>query len=292
MPVVRAGGVSLAYDEYGAGEPVVMVTGTGAPGRMWRTHQVPALTAAGHRVITLDNRGIPPSDPCPDDFTLDAMAGDVARLIEQLDVGPCRVVGYSLGAIAVQELLLARPDLVRQAVLMATAARADALTEAMTAADLELGDAATRLPPRFSAYVKALQNLSPRTLNDDERLQDWLAVFELASPDPTAFRGQLGLQLIPDRRAAYRRISRPCLVIGFQDDLVVRPHLSREVAAAIPGARYTEIPGCGHYGYLENPAAVNSAIIEFFNHDRQAVNSRSRIAHLDGLVGPAGVRLA
>jgi pimeloyl-ACP methyl ester carboxylesterase len=134
--------------------------------------------------------------------------------------------------------------------------------------------------------VKALQNLSPRTLNDDERLQDWLAVFEMAAPEPSAVRGQLGLQLIPDRRPAYRRISRPCLVSGFQDDLVVRPHLSREVAAAIPGARYTEIPGCGHYGYLENPAAVNSAIIEFFNHGRQNANSRPHASRLDGLVGP------
>lgn len=299
MPVVRAGGVNLAYDEYGTGEPVVMVTGTGAPGRMWRTHQVPALTAAGHRVITLDNRGIPPSDPCPEDFTLDAMAGDIARLIERLGLAPCRVVGYSLGAIAVQELVLARPELVRQAVLMATAARADALTEAMTAADVELGAVGAGLPPRFRAYVKAVQNLSPRTLNDDERLQDWLAVFEMAAPDNAAARGQLGLQLIPDRRPAYRRIGRPCLVIGFQDDLVVRPHLSREVAAVIPGARYTEIPGCGHYGYLENPAAVNSAIIRFFdengnenesgidgNAGRRSAHYGTRISGLDGLVAP------
>ncbi|CAM5625266.1 Alpha/beta hydrolase OS=Streptomyces alboniger OX=132473 GN=CP975_31995 PE=4 SV=1 [Streptomyces alboniger] len=264
MPIARVRGVNLAYDEYGTGDPVVMVTGTGAPGRMWRTHQVPALTRAGHRVVTLDNRGIPPSDPCPEDFTLDDMAADVAGLIEHLDAGPCRVVGYSLGAIAVQELLLARPDLVRQAVLLATSGRSDALTEAMTAADLELGDERGKLPVRFMAYVQALQNLSPRTLNDEELLRDWLAVLEMSAVDPTDVRGQLGLQLIPDRRPAYRRIGTPCLVIGFQDDLVVRPHLSREVARSIPGARYTEIPGCGHYGYLENPAAVNEAIVAFF----------------------------
>ncbi|WPO69558.1 MULTISPECIES: alpha/beta hydrolase [unclassified Streptomyces] len=264
MPIARANGVELGYDEYGTGEPIVMVTGTGAPGRMWRTHQVPALTAAGHRVITLDNRGIPPSVPCPEGFTLDDMAADIAGLIEYLDAGPCRVVGYSLGAIAVQELLLARPGLVRQAVLMATSGRSDTLTAAMTAADRDLGDSGGTLPPRYAAYVQALQNLSPHTLNDEERLRDWLAVFELSAVDPSSARGLLGLQLIPDRRHAYRRISRPCLVIGFQDDLVVRPHLSREVARSIPGSVYAEIPGCGHYGYLERPAAVNSAIIDFF----------------------------
>jgi pimeloyl-ACP methyl ester carboxylesterase len=241
---------------------------------MWRTHQVPALTRAGHRVVTLDNRGIPPSDPCPEDFTLDDMAADIAGLIEHLDAGPCRVVGYSLGAIAVQELLLARPDLVRQAVLLATSGRTDALTEAMTSADLELGDGGAKVPPRFMAYVQALQNLSPRTLNDEDLLRDWLAVLEMSAVDLSGVRGQLGLQLIPDRRPAYRRISTPCLVIGFQDDLVVRPHLSREVAHSIPGAGYTEIPGCGHYGYLENPAAVNEAIVAFFADRRRPMHSR------------------
>ncbi|MGV9882173.1 alpha/beta fold hydrolase [Streptomyces sp. NPDC003006] len=264
MPIVRTDGIQLSYEEYGTGEPVVMVTGTGAPGRMWRTHQVPALTRAGYRVITLDNRGIPPSDPCPEGFTLADMAADIARLIEHLDAGACRVVGYSLGAIAVQELLLARPELVHRAVLMATSGRTDALTAAMTAADLELADGYGKLPPRFAAYVQALQNLSPRTLNDEERLRDWLAVFEMSAVDLTGVRGQLGLQLIPDRLDAYRRISRPCLVIGFQDDLVIRPRLSREVADSIPGSDHAEIPGCGHYGYLERPAAVNSVITDFF----------------------------
>lgn len=264
MPIARLNGVRLHYDTYGTGEPVVMVTGTGAPGRMWRTHQVPALTAAGHRVITLDNRGIPPSEPCTGGFTLADMAADIAALIESLDEGACHVVGYSLGAIAVQELLLARPELVRAAVLMATSGRTDALTAAMTAADLELVEGDGKLPPRFAAYVQALQNLSPRTLNDEERLRDWLAVFEMTAVDRSGIRGQLGLQLIPDRLAAYRLIDVPCLVIGFQDDLVVRPHLSREVADALPGSTYAEIPGCGHYGYLERPAAVNSAITDFF----------------------------
>ncbi|MGP4087256.1 alpha/beta fold hydrolase [Streptomyces sp. KR55] len=264
MPVARINGINLSYDAYGSGPPVVMVTGTGAPGRVWRTHQVPALTAAGHRVITLDNRGVPPTDPCPHGFTLDDMVADVAGLIEHLGDGPCRIVGYSLGGIVVQELLLARPDLVTQAVLMASSGRTDELLAAMTAGDVELADSGTKIPPRYAAYLHALQNLSPRTLNDDDRLRDWLGVFELSMIDLSAVRAQLGLDLIPNRLPQYRAIGRPCLVVGFQDDLVVRPHLSREVAEAIPGARYTEIPGCGHYGYLERPDAVNAAITEFF----------------------------
>ncbi|MEO3754762.1 alpha/beta hydrolase [Streptomyces sp. B6B3] len=264
MPIARINGINLSFDEHGAGKPVVMVTGTGAPGRIWRTNQVPALTRAGYRVITLDNRGIPPTDLCPEGFTREDMAADVAGLIEHLGVGPCRVVGFSLGSIVVQELLVARPELVERAVLMATTGRGDTLVAAATAADMELADSGAKIPPRFAAYVQALENLSAETLDDEEGLRDWLDIFEMSAVDRAQVRNQLTLQVLPNRLPDYRRITRPCLVIGFADDRVLRPRLGREVADAIPGARYTEIAGCGHYGYLEKPEAVNSAIIDFF----------------------------
>jgi len=264
MAVARINGSNLSYDDYGTGDPVVMVTGTGAPGRVWRTHQVPALQAAGYRVITMDNRGIPPTDLGADGFTLADMVADVAGLIEFLGVGPCRAVGFSLGGILVQELLVARPGLVRQAVLIASAARADALTTALAVADIELCDSGVKLPRRYAATVAATQNLSPATLRDPDRLRDWLDILELTSVDASAVRSQLGLQIIPDRRPQYRQIRCPCLVVGFRDDLITRPYLVREVADSIPGAVYHEIEDCGHFGYLERPEAVNAAIVDFF----------------------------
>lgn len=56
----------------------------------------------------------------------------------------------------------------------------------------------------------------------------------------------------------------PCLVIGFADDVRLPAYLAKEVADAIPSARYVELPDCGHYGYLERPDAVNAAIVTFF----------------------------
>jgi pimeloyl-ACP methyl ester carboxylesterase len=264
MAIARVNGIELGYDDHGTGEPVIMVTGTGAPGRIWRTHQVPALRAAGYRVVTIDNRGIPPTDAGSGEFTLVDMAADVAGLVELLGVGPCRVVGFSMGAMIAQELLIARPDLVHAAVLIATAGRTDALGAAIAAADIEVADSGIKLPPRYAATVAVMQNLSPRTLSDDDQVRDWLDIFELSSVDLASIRPQLGLQVIPDRRSALRQIRCPCLVIGFRDDIIVRPHLCREVASIIPGAVYHEIDGCGHFGYLERPDVVNGAIVDFF----------------------------
>ena len=262
MPFADVNGIKLAYDDTGSGEPVLLVMGTAASGRVWHLHQVPALVGAGYRTITFDNRGVSPAEA---GFTIGDLVADTAGLISQLGLGPCRVVGTSMGAQVAAELALARPDLVSQAVLMATRGRRDAMRAALGAAERELRDSGIELPARYEAAMRAVQNLSPRTLNDDVAIRDWLDVFEMS---PTAWtpgvRAQLRLDLTESRLEAYGAIEVPCLVIGFADDLRLPAYLAREVADAIPGARYLELAGCGHYGYLERPDEVNTALITFF----------------------------
>ncbi|MGP3953445.1 alpha/beta fold hydrolase [Streptomyces sp. 7N604] len=264
MPVVPVNGIRLHYEDTGSGEPVVMIQGTGGSHRAWQLHQVPALTAAGYRVITLDNRGIPPTSECADGFTMQDMAGDVAGLIEYLDLAPCRVVGTSMGAFVAQELALARPELVGQAVLMATRGRTDVLRRELTATEIALHDSGMSLPPRYAAVLRAVKYLSPSTLNDDRAMADWLDLFELSPAAGPGQRAQMDISKLSNRLQDYRGIEVPCHVIAFADDLVTPPHLGREVANAIPGATYEVIADCGHYGYLEDPGAVNKSIVEFF----------------------------
>ena len=272
MPLV-ANGISLSYEESGRGDPVLLVMGTGSPGRVWNLHQVPALNAAGYRTITFDNRGIAPFHDQSETFTLNDMVNDTIALIEQLDLAPCSIVGTSLGAFITQELLVARPDLARRAVLVATRGRTDALRAAMSRADLELHSQNTPLPPLYDAVVRATQNLSRASLNNDEVVQDWIDVLEMSPQKPPGLRTQLALDMIPNRLAAYGSIRTPTLVISFQDDVITPPHLSKEVAAAIPDCDYVELAGCGHFGYLERPDAVNSAISDFLRKSSPAADT-------------------
>lgn len=262
MAVAAVNGVKLSYTDTGSGEPVVLVMGTAASGRVWHLHQVPALVDAGYRVITFDNRGFSGEDT---GFTIDDLVADTAGLIEHLGLGPSRLAGTSMGAQVVTELALAHPELVTQAAVMATRGRPDALRRAMGEAELELRESGLRLPARYEAVNRALQNLSPKTLNDDARMADWLDLFTMAPTIWTpGLRAQLRLDFADSRLPAYRGIEVPFLVIGFADDLRIPAYLAREVADAIPSARYLELADCGHYGYLERPDAVNEALITFF----------------------------
>ena len=258
-------GISISYEDAGQGPLVVMVMGTGSPGRVWKAHQHPSLVRAGYRVVTFDNRGIAPSSECAEGFTLDDMVADTAALIEHVDAGPAAVVGTSLGARITQELALARPDVVRCAAMIATCGRNTPDQEAILAGDREMANKRIVLPEAYHAAITAHLNLAPHTLVDDAAARDWLDIIEFSGQQRTpGIRAQLQLHAgEADRLQAYRGITRPAMVIGFADDRTLPPHLAREVAEAIPTAEYHEVERAGHYGYLERPNEVNRLLVDF-----------------------------
>lgn len=266
MPIAKINGIDINYQVKGSGDLVVLVMGTGSPGRVWELHQVPALTAAGYRVCTFDNRGIAPSSESTHGITIEAMVADTAGLIELVRNGDEKafVVGTSMGSRVVQELALSRPDLVRKAVFLAGHARVDEFQKTLAQGERALYDKRVELPGTYAAAVTAVMNLSPATLRDARGARDWLDLFEFSSSSPSAgVRAQLGMEDDFDRTSAYRSVSVPCMSVGFADDRMIPAYLGKELADAIPGARYVEIADAGHYGYLERPEAVNAELLGF-----------------------------
>lgn len=255
---------TLAYEDRGAGDPVLFIAGRGGAGRTWHLHQVPEIRRAGYRVITFDNRGVGATENASA-FSTETMVADTAALIDELVGGPVRVVAVSMGSYIAQELMLARPDLVSQAVLMATRGRPDRMRRIGAVAEQALAASGVSLPIEYQARARLLESFSPKTLTDDRMVGDWYEMFTMW---PTALTPgvlcQLDISPQENRLPAYRAISAQVLVIGFADDVVLPAPLSAEVAAAIPGARYLQIPDTGHLGFIEAPDAVNSAILDFF----------------------------
>jgi pimeloyl-ACP methyl ester carboxylesterase len=263
MPYVYTNGIRLAYDRHGRGERVLLIMGQAAAGRVWTLHQTPALVRAGYQPITLDNRGIPPSDVPPGKYSLDDMIADTKGVIEALDAGPCRIVGASLGALIAQELAIRWPRLVRCAVLISTKSRSDVSRAAMAKAERAALESGAVLPAEYRAAATVFEMLSPSTLNDDAAVSMWLETFRLSGDN--AAQGQVWIDTDADRRAALRTVTAPCRVIAFADDLITPPHLGAEVAESVPDCDYIEIPGCAHSGYLERPDEVNAAMIAFLD---------------------------
>ena len=95
-------GISIAYEIYGDGKPVVLVHGFASNGKVnWLdTGWVDTLVDAGYQAITIDNRGHGESEKLydPEYYSARDMARDVANLVDYLGCGPANLVGYSMGA--------------------------------------------------------------------------------------------------------------------------------------------------------------------------------------------------
>ena len=256
--------INLAYDDTGAGDPVLFIAGTGGAGRTWHIHQVPAFTAAGYRSITFDNRGIGATENA-DGFSTEQMVADTAAIIDELVGGPARLVAMSMGAYIAQELMLARPELVSEAVLMGTRGRVDTTRELFRKAEHALVDSGVELPAAYAAKVRVLENFSPKTINDGKVASDWFDMFAAFPLKRTSgWHAQLTVAPHENRLPAYRSITTPVLVIGFADDVITPAALGREVAEAMPNGRFIQIGSTGHLGFLERPDTVNKAILQFF----------------------------
>jgi pimeloyl-ACP methyl ester carboxylesterase len=256
--------VNLAYDDRGSGDPVLFIAGRGGAGRTWHLHQVPEFQRAGYRCITFDNRGIGATENA-EGFTVETMVADTAALIEKVAAAPVRIVAVSMGSYIAQELMVARPDLVRAAVLMATRGRHDRARDFFQDAERELYDSGVRLPVAYDAKIRLMESFSPTTLNNDALLRDWAEMFTMWPTKPTpGLRCQIVVGPTDNRLSAYRSITASTLVMGFADDAVMPPHLGREVAKAIRNSYYVEIPDAGHLGFIEKPQEVNAAALKFF----------------------------
>lgn len=256
--------MNLAYDDRGNGEPVLFIAGRGGAGRTWHLNQVPAFQRAGYRCITFDNRGIGATENATG-FTTAQMVADTAALIDTVVGGPVRVVGVSMGSFIAQELMVSRPELVSSAVLMATRGREDKARNFFREAEREWLASGLQAPPMVDAKNRLMESFSPKTLNDDRAVQDWIEMFTMWPTKSTpGLAAQLNIAPDTNRLPAYRHVATPVLVIGFADDVVLPPHLSREVADAFPLGRYLQVADAGHLGFIERAEAVNTAVLQFF----------------------------
>jgi non-heme chloroperoxidase len=88
MPVIsvgteNSGPVNLYYEDYGSGAPVILIHGYPLSNRAW-DKQVPALLAAGRRVISYDRRGAGKSSQPATGYDWDTFAADLSVLIDTL----------------------------------------------------------------------------------------------------------------------------------------------------------------------------------------------------------------
>ena len=97
-------GVTLAYEDWGHGKPMLFVHSWALDSQMWAPHML-HFNAQGMRTIAMDRRGHGRSDRPGSGYDYDRLADDLAALIEHLDLRELTLVGHSMGSVECIRLL-------------------------------------------------------------------------------------------------------------------------------------------------------------------------------------------
>jgi pimeloyl-ACP methyl ester carboxylesterase len=268
MPETAASGWTIHYETTGdrANPPIVMILGLSH--RLPHWGRLPALLAERLFVVTFDCRGMGESERRDEPYTIADEVRDVEAVMDALGLGDAVIYGRSRGGMIAQEFAITHPGRTRALVLSGTLHRGPGsvgYSERVT-------NAMNFTPDMTREQIFAGQNAAIAAPGWQER-------------DPEAFAYCLGVDLdAPPRRFAVIRqqeafadwtshgrlgvISCPTLVLCGEDDGMVPPENSRQLAAAIPGARLHLIPECGHLPMLEKPTEVRDAVFTFLQEAR------------------------
>lgn len=105
MPMIKVkDGPEIYVEDVGKGQPIVFIHGWPLSGAMWE-YQVVPLVEAGFRCISYDRRGFGRSCKSAPEYSYSAMAGDLAAVLDQLDIRDATLVGFSMGGGEVVEYL-------------------------------------------------------------------------------------------------------------------------------------------------------------------------------------------
>lgn len=230
-------GADIWFASIGQGRPVVLLHGGLGHSGNW-AHQVPALRAAGYRVVLIDTRGHGRSTRDDRPFGYQLLASDVLAVMDALGVARAAFVGWSDGACTALVLADQAPERVDTVLFFACNM-----------------DPSGTLP------------FTPTPIIDrcfSRHRQDYAALS--ATPtDFDAFVAAVGTMQRTEPNytpADLARIDVPVTILHAEGDEFIKPDHARYLADTIPGAELVTLAGVTHFAPLQRPEQFNTAMIE------------------------------
>ena len=165
--------------------------------------------------------------------------------------------GLSMGGYIAFAMMRLAPERIAKLALLDTSARPDTPEQ--------IAGRKTQIAIAQSGRFGEIPDLAiPRYLNAKHRRDPRLTTIirqMIAETGPDAFVRQLNaIMSRPDSRPLLSSIKCPTLVLVGDEDVATPPELNKEIAAGIPGAKFTVIADSGHLTTIEQPEAVNAAL--------------------------------
>ncbi len=240
----KSGNVHIAFQVMGNG-PMDVILVPGMISHVEFLHEMPGYTdflrrlATYARVITLDKRGQGLSDRMHGVAPLEVRMGDVCAVMDCVGSKRAALVGFSEGCAMSALLAASHPERISHLVMFGGFVRfADLLHERD-----DSGRFKTRMAPWGSG------GMLPKVIKSHEKDDEFVRLFakyERLSSSPGDLKAYLNMYMQVDVSEILKSIHVPTLVQHRADDALVPIALGRQMADAIPQARFIEYPGADH----------------------------------------------
>lgn len=257
---VQVGDIHMAYKIFGKGEPIVLIHGFGGSMDIWDPTLLNDLSE-NRTVIVFNNRGVGNTTLGEKNYTIEQLAEDTAGLLDVLEIENADVLGWSMGGMIAQELVLNHPDKVNRLVLFASTCGGNEYVlpeeEVLNAFADESGTAGERIA-----------RLMPFLFPDEWREAD--PNYYIAFPKSTQVTSNQALNL--ELNAAFswegtcdqlQQIDRPTLVVVGTQDSMMYPANSLTITERIPGAWLAQIEKGGHGVMYQYPEKLSKTVLTF-----------------------------
>jgi 3-oxoadipate enol-lactonase len=254
------------YEERGAAKrsgdaTIVLWPSLLCDGGMYR-HQIEPLAELG-RVVVFDGPGHGKSE-VPPPFSLEDNAEALVDALGELRADRVVLVGLSWGGMLGMRLALRHPSRVRALALLDTSAEPEHPVRVVKYRLFVSVSRRVGLPPAVVDKQIAPLFFAPATLRERPELVERFV--RTANGFPREGVARAALAVVVHRKDVLGRldaIRAPTLVLCGRDDRATEPVHSERIAQRIAGARLVYVDGAGHLSTLEQPAAVNDALVPF-----------------------------
>jgi 3-oxoadipate enol-lactonase len=261
MSKIKINGAEIYYEIHGHGpETILFSHGLLMNGKMFKD-QVDYFKAR-YRCIIYDHRGQGQSEVTENGYDIESIYQDCVELINKLGLGPCHLVGLSMGGFVAMRIAARNSELLKSLILLETSAEPEP-----NKIKYNLLRTITKLFGVSAVVNKVMPILFGNSFLTDPDRKDLVQAWrnEILSNKKTITKAVKG---VIDREGILNELDNihaPTLVIVGDEDVATPAEKSKNIKLKIPQARFVVIKGAGHSSAIEEPLQVIDVIEVFLN---------------------------
>jgi len=272
-------GVRLAYQDLGAGDPILLVHGWAASGDFFET--LSGELSATHRVIIPDLRAHGVSEAGTVPLTIETLADDMAELIAALELDRVVILGWSMGALVLWRMMQRHGSAMIAGMIVE-----DMSPRVLNNSDWALGmsngldaqssaRAMRAMTSDWAAYARAF---TPKIFSRERLYRDpdmiGHACERIQTLDPKAMADLWSSMTQQDLRAELPAMKVPTLVTYGERSDAYGPETSRYLVTTLPDASTKGFAHSGHAPHMEEPEEFARAVTDFARQVQPASNPK------------------